>query len=210
MKKIINNLLTLAIVCTSTSLIAKEIKLPKVDLTKGKKLMECFALRKTSRHFSSRPISAQVTSEILYAADGINRADGRKTVPTARNTQGQTIYVATAKGVWLYMPKTHSMKLIFAKDIRKECGTQAFHAKAPMILIYVANLSKIGKDRPEQMMYAGNHVGYSAQNVYLYAASQNMATVICGLVNKPNLGKILNLPKNCEVIFTQVIGYPGK
>ena len=210
MKKTFTLLFLLLVICSTNNLIAKEIKLPKVNLDKGKKLMECFSLRKTSRQFSTRPISAQVISEILYAADGINRPDGRKTVPTARNTQGQSIYVATAKGVWLYIPKNHSMKPILNKDIRKECGLQAFHAKAPMILIYVANLTKIGKDRAEQLPYAGNHAGYSSQNVYLYAASENMATVVCGLVNKPKLGKILNLPENNEVIFTQVIGYPSK
>jgi nitroreductase len=210
MKKLSSLFILATMIASTPTLFAKEIKLPAVDLKKGKSLMECFSLRKTSRHFSSRPISSQVTSEILYAADGINREDGRKTVPTARNTQGQTIYVATAKGVWLYLPKTHSMKLVMNKDIRKHCGTQSFHAKAPIVLIFVANLSKIGKDRAEQLLYAGNHVGYSSQNVYLYAASQNMATVVCGLVDKPNLGKILNLPKNCEVIFTQPIGYPGK
>ena len=79
-----------------------EIILPKPDLQSGKPLMECFSQRRSGRNFDSRPLSKQIIGEILFAADGINRPDGHKTVPTALNKQNQTVYAVTADGIYLY------------------------------------------------------------------------------------------------------------
>ena len=90
-------------------LAAEEIVLPKADLKSGKPLMECFALRRSSRSFSAKPLPLQIVSELLFAADGVTRADGRKTVPTAMNRQNQTVYAVLADGVYLYNNKKHSL-----------------------------------------------------------------------------------------------------
>ena len=67
------------------------IQLPQPDLKSGKPLMQCAAERRSERKFSAKALPAQLISEILYVADGINRKDGRKTVPTARNKQNQCV-----------------------------------------------------------------------------------------------------------------------
>lgn len=186
------------------------IQLPQPDLKSGKPLMQCAAERRSGRKFSAKALPAQMISEILYVADGINRKDGRKTVPTARNKQNQSVYAVTADGIYFYNSKKHALELFLKGDFRKECGTQPFHKKAPLILLFVADLSAIGKTPAEQALYAGNHAGYSSQNVYLYAASKDLSTVVCGMLNRDALKKRLNLKKDQMVIFSQPIGFPAR
>ena len=200
----------LIVVCGIFALQAQDLKLPAPDTKGGKPLMQCMALRKSGRNFSSRALSPQVMADIFYAADGITRADGRKTVPTARNAQNQLIYATTADGTWLYQPKTNTLKKLSSKDIRALCGKQKFHAQAPLVLIYVAEPAKVGNTPEQQQNYAANHAGYSSQNVYLYAASEGLATVVCAMVDREALAKALNLPAGQQIMYSQPIGYPGR
>ena len=198
-----------------STLSAQEMKLPKVDTKGGKPLMQCFAQRKTARDFSAKALPPAVLSELFYAADGINRPDGRKTVPTARNKQNQKVYAAMQNGVWLYgRPEKEIARLAIgtgaATDHRAAFGKQPFHKKAPVVLLYVSDLPAVGKNLTEQMLYSGNHSGHAAQNVYLYAASKGLSTVICGMLDRVALKKLLKLNKNQAAIFSQPVGYPAK
>ena len=200
----------LTVLCGTLSLTAQDLKLPSPDTKGGKPLMQCMALRKSGRSFADKKLPNQILANIFYAADGITRKDGRKTVPTARNAQNQQIYAATADGSWVYQPKTNTLKKLGSKDIRAVCGKQKFHAKAPLVLIYVAEPEKVGSTREMQQNYAANHAGYSSQNVYLYAASEGLATVVCAMVDRAELAKALNLPEGQQIMYTQPIGYPGR
>ena len=204
--------LSAAFLAASVNLCAAEktIKLPPPDKAGGKPLMQCLTERKSERKFDSKPLPPQILSDLLYAADGISRPDGRKTVPTARNLQSQEVYAAMADGLYLYHPKTHSLDLVKAGDIREKCGMQAIHKTASIVLIYVGDVSKIGKNAAEKVFYAANHAGYASQNVYLYCTSAGLATVVCGLVNKPELEKAMELPGTKRVQLTQPVAYPAK
>lgn len=186
---------------------AEEIVLPKVDLNAGKPLMQCFALRRSSRNFADKKLPLQMISEILFAADGINRPDGHKTVPTALNKQNQTVYAVTADGVYFYNSKKHSLILVNKGDFRKDCGMQPFHASAPLILVYVSDMAAVGNTPEQKALFAGNHSGSASQNVYLYAASQGLSTVICGSIKKDMLKKNLKLQGANEAVFAQPIGF---
>ena len=188
----------------------KRIALPKPDLKAGKPLMECMALRRSSRSFSTKELPPQIVSEVLFSADGITRKDGKKTVPTARNKQNQRIYAFRKEGIYLYDPQKHALELVFKGDFRKYCGKQDFHAYAPLVLVFVSDMDAVGNTPELQALYAGNHSGSASQNVYLYAASRGLSTVVCGLLDRERLKKILKLEKNQMVIFSQPVGYPGK
>ena len=187
----------------------QEILLPPPDMQGGKPLMQCFAERRSLRRFDTAKLPDQIVSEILFSADGVTRKDGRKTVPTARNRQNQRVYVFTSDGVYLYKPAKHALAPVCPGDHRKICGTQPFHAQAPLVLVFVSDMSAVGNTPELQALYAGNHSGSASQNVYLYAASQNLSTVICGLLDRQLISNTLNLPKTDKVIFSQPIGYPS-
>lgn len=186
----------------------KEIKLPQPEMKGGKPLMECLALRKSNREFSDKELSPQQVSNLLWAAFGVSRPDGKRTAPSANNKQDSLIYAAMKDGLYLYEPKANELKLVLPKDIREQCGKQAFHKTVPIDLIFVSEIKKIGGDKPEGMFLAWNHIGYISQNVYLYCASEGLSTVVCGWVDFPQLEKAMGLPEGFKVILTQPVGFP--
>jgi SagB-type dehydrogenase family enzyme len=189
----------------------KSIELPKPQTEGGKPLMQALKERKTSRQFSGEKLSMQTLSNMLWAGFGINRPDGKRTAPSAMNKQEIDIYVATAEGLYLYDAKANMLIGILAEDIRAATGTQSFVKDAPVNLIFIADFSKMGNGPDEQkQFYAAADTGYISQNVYLYCASEGLATVVRGSVDKPALAAIMKLPDSKKIILAQTVGYPKK
>ncbi len=187
----------------------KQIRLPKPQMEGGKPLMQVLKDRKSTRAFSSRTLPEQVLSNMLWAADGINRPDGRRTAPTAMNRQEIDVYVVTAEGAWLYEAKDHALKQVASGDLRAQAGTQDFVKEAPVNLIYVADTAKMGGGNAEdKILYSGTDTGFVSQNVYLFCASEGLVTVVRASVDRPALAKSLNLRPEQRVILAQTVGYP--
>lgn len=190
----------------------KEIKLPPPRLDGGRPLMECLKNRQSQREFKPDPLPLQILSELLWAAYGINRPDsGKRTAPSAVNWQNIDIYVAMADGLYLYEPKEHKLILLLDEDIRAFTGTQDFVKTAPLNLIYVADLAKIPRGTEEdKRFYSAAHTGFISQNVYLYCASEGLATVVRAMINRDELAKKMGLRPNQQIILAQTVGYPAK
>ncbi|MFH0732346.1 MAG: SagB/ThcOx family dehydrogenase [Candidatus Omnitrophota bacterium] len=171
--------------------------------------MQSLKERKSIRDFSDKELSLETISSLLWAATGVNRPDsGKRTTPTAVNWQEIDIYVALGKGLYLYNPKEHILELILAKDIRKFTGKQPFTQIAPLNLIYVADFSRMSCGDEDKVFYSAVDTGFISQNVYLFCASEGLATVVLGMADKPALSGIMGLNKNQRVILTQPVGYP--
>jgi len=95
------------------SLNAQDIKLPPPNITGGLPLMETLSKRETNRNFSQDEISTQKLSDLLWAAFGVNRPNGRRTAPSARNVQETDIYVFIKSGVYIYHLPEMCKKRIF-------------------------------------------------------------------------------------------------
>jgi len=188
---------------------AQSVKLPQPDTQGGKPLMQALKERRTSREFSAQPLSLQVLSDLLWAASGINRADGHRTAPTAMNMREIDIYVANADGLYLYDIKAHMLIPVISEDIRAQTGKQAFVKDAPVNLIYVADLSRMSRLKAEDAdFYAATDTGFISQNVYLYCASAGLATVVRGSIDKPALTEAMKLRVDQKIILAQTVGYP--
>ena len=146
---------------------AVSIKLPEPQTNGGKPLMQALKERRSSRAFSDEELPQQVLSDLLWAAFGINRSDsGMRTAPSAHNMQEIDIYVAMHKGLYLYEPKQHILKLVAMEDVRGVTGMQGFVTTAPVNLIYVADYSRMDKVGNEKDFYSAIDTGFIAQNVY--------------------------------------------
>lgn len=184
------------------------IKLPLVQTDGGKPLMLALKERKTSRSFSEKELPDGVLSELLWAATGVNRPEaGKLTAPTARNMQEIDIYVSMKKGLYLYEPKQHTLKLVLNEDIRKATGEQDFVANAPVNLIFVADYSRMDGVGEMKEFYSAVDTGYISQNVYLYCASKVLGTVARGWVDKEKLAKMMGLGSEKKIVLTQTVGY---
>jgi SagB-type dehydrogenase family enzyme len=172
-------------------------------------LMQALKERKSSREFSSRKLSMDTLSNLLWAAWGINRPDGHRTAPSARNMQEIDVYVATGDGLFLYEPKQHQLLRILSEDIRAATGTQDYVKEAAVNLVYVADLARgniKGADAIE--FYTGADTAFLAQNVYLFCASEKLAAVVRGSVDREGLAKIMKLRPDQKITLAQSVGYP--
>ena len=186
------------------------VKLLPPNLNSGKSLMQSLQARKSSRDFSAKKLPVEVLSNLLWAACGINRQEsGKRTAPSAVNWQEIDVYVAMADGLYLYNAKEHFLKPVIKQDIRELTGKQKFVKDAPVNLIYIADYSRMGHGNAEEKnSYSAADAAFIAQNVYLYCASEGLATVVRGLIDRDVLAKAMRLRDSQKVIFSQTVGYP--
>ena len=192
----------------------KPMQFAKPQIGSGNSLMHLLWKRMSSRKFSSEPLSVEVLSNLLWAGFGVNRPDGKRTAPTAMNWQDIDIYVILADGLYLYDAKANQLNLMLAQDLRGLAGTQAYVKEAPVNLIYVSDYAKLGvkmKISDEaKLLYSGFHTGAIAENIYLYCASEGLATVVRALIDIPALAKAMKLRPDQKITLAQSVGYPRK
>jgi nitroreductase len=190
----------------------KQVRLLSVQIDNRKLLMQALAERQSTREFSSEPLSLQMLSDLLWAANGINRPDtSGRTAPSAMNMQEIDIYVAKADGLFLYDAKDNALLQVLSEDIRALTGKQEFVKDAPVNLIFVADFTKMNKIPQEEVVfYAACDTGFVSQNVYLFCASNALATVVRGWIDKTALAKAMKLKPAQTIILAQTVGYPKK
>lgn len=186
---------------------ARKLLPPRSD--GGKPLIQALKLRRSIREYSDRPLPEQVLSDLLWAAFGINRPSGDRTAPYWRHIMVIDAYVAMADGVWLYEPKRHVLLPHLPADIRAQTGQQDFVGGAPLNLVYVAHGERMHDVPPtDWRLYASVDTGFIGQNVYLFCASESLATVFRGAVDYAKLDRTMQLGPDQFVTFAQTVGYP--
>lgn len=188
----------------------QSLVLPTPQTTGGKPLMQALRERRTSRQFKPEPLPPQVLANLLWAAFGINRPEsGGRTAPSAHDAQEIGIYVVTAERVYLYDARSNALRLVLAGDIRALTGRQAFVKDAPVNLVYVADFDKFPRDsEADRIFYAAADAGFISQNVYLYCASEGLATMVRAYIDKSALAKAMRLKPGQHVVLAQSVGYP--
>jgi SagB-type dehydrogenase family enzyme len=186
----------------------KPIQLPTPQTEGGRPLMQVLKDRHTTREFSSKQLAPQLISNLLWAAFGVNRPDGRRTAPSAMNWQEMQLYVALADGLFVYSARENRLDPVLAKDIRAATGTQDFLATAPINLVYVVDLGRTGRADSQTDLFTAADAGFIAENVYLFCASEGLATVVRGSIDRDALAKLMKLGSNQRIVLAQSVGYP--
>jgi nitroreductase len=201
----------------------RPIKLPRPIFAHCSTVFEALKMRRTSRSIGDREIPLQILSDILWAAQGVNRRHGPfegpgRTAGSASNSQEICVYVAREEGTYLYEPDSHTMTPVVPGDNRGLAigpGQRTSGANAPVRLIYVVDIDKFktagyqepGLYDPEiQKSYYFVDTGLIAQNVYLAVAALGLASWFHNC-NKTKLAKILGLKPHQRALFGQTIGY---
>ncbi|MGB7219131.1 MAG: SagB/ThcOx family dehydrogenase [Vicinamibacterales bacterium] len=187
------------------------IALPKVDPHGGMPLMEALAARRSSREFAPDPLPLPLLGGLLWAAFGINRPDGGRTAPTAINAQEIDVFVALPAGAYRYDATQHALVLVAAIDVRRVTGYQDFVDEAPLDLVYVADHSRMRMvPAAARESYSSAAAGAICQNVYLFAAAHDLATVIRAWIDRDAIAEALGLTHDQPVLFSQTVGYPKR
>ena len=187
------------------------IWLPSPDTAGGMPLMQALKARHSTREFGSKPLPLQALSNLLWAANGVNRpSSGARTAPSAHDWREIGVYAVTADGAYRYDPLSHSLTRVATGDLRHLTGMQDFVATVPLNLVYVADLDRMnGAGAEDKAFYSAADAGFIAQNVYLYCAAAGLAVVVRGLVDREALGAALGLGKHQRIILAQSVGYPA-
>ena len=185
------------------------VALPPPQMAGGKPLLQALHDRQSQREFAPDALPPQVLSNLLWAAWGISRPDsGKRTAPSAMNRQEMDVYVVLAGGADLYEPKAPQLLPVAAGDLRALAGTQDYVAGAPVNLIYVARGATGSPE--DQLIFGGAHAGFISENVYLFCASEGLATVVRASVTRDALAQALKLGPDRKIILAQTVGYPAK
>ena len=194
----------------------ENIKLPEPQKTLGFPLMKAMAQRRSIRKWKDAPVSMQDLSNLLWAACGVTKeksgkTKSKRTIPSACNSQEIRVYVLLENGTFLYNEEKHELVKILAKDIREFIGTQKMMKRAPMGLIYVADLSRMTspfvRGKEAQRFSAWVDTGYVSQNVYLYCTAAGLGTVALGLIDREKLRKLMGLKEHEKIVLNQAVGY---
>lgn len=189
---------------------AKPLPLPKPRTEGGMPLLTALAKRSSAREFRPDPLPEKLLGDLLWAAAGTNRPDGRRTAPSARNFQEIDVYVVRSDGAFLYDPKAHALIPVAKGDHRKLAGVQDYVATAPVNLVYVYDGARVPGASAESMsLYGAADAGFISQNVYLFSASEGLATVVRGMIDRPPLAKALGLRLEQKILLAQTIGFPA-
>ena len=188
---------------------ATTITLPPPETEGGQPLLTLIAKRRSAREFADQPLSPQLLSTLLWVATGLSDpAGGKLTVPNARSRHEIDVFVITRDGAYLYDFRNHALKTVLTGDIRALAGKQDFVPTAPVNIIYVADYARMPDlNTEQQQVYSSTHVGFSAQNVYLFCTSAGLATVVRGSIDREALGKALGLTAQQRIILGQSVGH---
>lgn len=179
------------------------IKLSAPDTLGGKPLMQAISRRKSDRQFDTQNLSLKHLSEILWVANGINRANGKRTVPSAMAYYPLQTYAVLANGIYFYNPQKHQLEPVVKGDFRSLAGKQTFVDTAPLNLLFIAK----ARNANDNFQGAVMDSGYCGQNVYLYCASEGLKTVVRAGAQEAELLKAMNLGTNYKFIVAQTVGY---
>jgi SagB-type dehydrogenase family enzyme len=190
----------------------KPIKLNAPNKDRGSSIMKALGNRHSEREFSKEKLSLQDLSDLLWAANGINRDDGRRTAATARNDQDIDVYAIMEEGSYIYDAKAHELKPIAEGDHRPLIAdAQASVKDAPVSLLIVSDLSRFANAGIEQQKQWGAlDAGIVSQNIMLFASGCGFVTVPRAFMNKEELKKVLKLSETQIPMLNNPVGYPKK
>jgi len=210
MKQSLFYCLLLAIVNNSAAQIPETIVLNKPDMERQTTLMQALLLRASATEFDTTDISLQDLSDLLWAANGINRQDeNKRTAPSAINAQDIDIYVVMENGSFFYNPQSHVLELVAAGDHRKiVAGKQQAFANAPVFCLLVSDISRFSRgEQSQKLTWAAFDAGIVSQNISLFCAAAGLETRVRASMDSEELKKILKLNDSQHIMLNNPVSY---
>ena len=203
-------LLVCLVLSVAASAADKVVKLPKPNLNRAGTVMKALSERQSTREYASKALSLADLSDLLWAANGINRPEsGKRTAPSALNKQDVDVYVILPEGSYVYDAKNHQLNLVSEGDHRDAfAGGQTFVKAAPVSLVLVSDVSFFGDaQKPQNQVVGAMDVGIVSQNISLFCANAKLATVPRGSMDATQLKKVLKLKDSQIPMLNHPVGY---
>ena len=192
-----------------------EMALPKPRLQGELSLEETLAQRRSVRSFTEEKLTLEEISQLLWAAQGLTAAWGGRTAPSAGALYPLEVYVATANGLYHYVPQGHKVIIESQDDLRQglwEAGLkQDAISNAPAVFVITAVYERTAKKyggRAER--YVKLEAGHACQNILLQAVALRLGAVPIGAFYDDQVQAALSLPPDHQPLYLIPVGHPRK
>ena len=180
------------------------------DTSRGVPVMTALANRASVRQFNPSPISHRDLSDLVWAANGINRpGEDKRTAPSAINAQDIDVYVWMASAFYLYDPARHALDLVVEGDFRHILAlSQDYVKEAPLVFLLVSDISRFSRgDEAQRLRSAAMDAAMVAQNILIFCASEGFPTVPRGIMDTRKIREVLSLPDSQHPMLNVPVSY---
>jgi SagB-type dehydrogenase family enzyme len=191
----------------------KPIILKAHSPSKGTNIMVALESRASHQEFDSTMLNIQDLSDLLWAANGINRPEsGKRTAPSALNAQDIDIYLCTKDAIYLYNPKANLLNPIVKGDYRNlAADKQEWVKDAPVIILLISDMTKFSvKDEYKKMELAAIDAGIVSQNIGLFCSATGLFTRVRASMDIVKLTEVLKLATTQKLLLNLPVAYPKK
>ncbi len=213
----------LLLLITDTNILSNEgimteqkINLPKPRITGKLSLEETLNKRRTVRSYTSRPISLEDLSQLLWACQGSTSPDGKRTAPSAGALYPLEVFAVVGNvkdieaGIYRYIPKSHSLQLVIKGEYRRSLASAALGQEqiitASVNILISAIYERLSwKYGDRSVRYTHIEVGHAAQNILLQAQSLGLGICPIGAFNDDKVKNVLQLNEE-QPIYILTVG----
>ena len=191
----------------------KDIILPSPVCTGGMPLRDALMARRSMRNYSARRFDLGTADDLQLLADLLWAAFGpispkRRSAPSSHNRQETELYVLLPEGAYLYEAADNRLAPVTDEDLRAASGAQDYVGTAAAEIAFVARKEKVTGKSPRgvvETIYVDT--GFISENIYLFCASEGMATVVRAMVPKESLAARVRLEPEQEITLVQTVGW---
>ena len=192
-------------VCSGSSNV---INLPARPAKSNVDIVAALEQRRTTREYAPATLSLEDLSAILWAANGVNRPDGKRTAPSAHGRQYIDIYVVADNGGYLYDANGHKLVEVTDRKVKDRVARQGHIAASSHVLVLMADLSRVpGSTEDTKLWWAHSTAGTIAENVHLMAAARGIGTGIVAGIKVDEIRRALSLPMEAVPLYVMPLGY---
>lgn len=185
-----------------------DIALEKPKASIGVDIMKALQMRKSTKSYITKEVSFGDLSNILWAANGVNREDGKRTAPSSYGQYYTDLYVVSNQGVHLYDPVKHNLTLVCNENIKTQIAMQEYVEEASHIIVMVSDSTRFHRLTKNRMAAAYAAAGCIAQNIYLTASAMNLGTCLVVSLKADVIRDKLKLKEHETPVFIMPLGYP--
>jgi SagB-type dehydrogenase family enzyme len=204
------SLLGLVLLAAFPSFAGADIALDKPRPSLGVDIMKALQMRKSTKSYTSKEMSFQALSNILWASHGVNRENGKRTAPSAMGRYYMDLYVVSNEGVHLYNPDKHSLSLVSNENVKNLIAKQKYVGEASHIIVMVTDLTRYHPLVKEAFKLPAAYAtaGCIAQNIYLTAGAMDLGTCFVVSMKADVIKDKLRLGEHQIPIVIMPLGYP--
>ncbi|MFX1604006.1 MAG: SagB/ThcOx family dehydrogenase [Promethearchaeota archaeon] len=204
---------------------ATRVSLPSPDIKGGLGLWDCLQKRRSTRAYTSEPLTQQQLSQLLWASQGISARRGEyylRTAPSAGALYPVETYLCINRvediepGLYHYLVPRHELECLeqglFAVQVGKGALNQQMAEHAPVVFIWSAVFARSKwKYLQRAYRYIFLDSGHIAQNLALAADALDLGTCQIGAIFDDELNSLLGLDGVEEsVIYLSSVGHPRR